>query len=172
MPYSENVFDKKVSEILMKISPNVLHDIGAGAGKYGKLIGAIGIPTRKIAIEIDPEYIERFGLKDLYDEVWNIPAIDLINPKYFDIDFDMVIIGDCIEHLRKSDGIDLLNFLVYRTRYVIIQYPVEYVQNSYEGKFQEAHISVWSEDDFKNFNIAEKAEIDKQRLVLIKGYLQ
>src|SRR5205823_14385763 len=62
--------------------------------------------------------------------------------------YDLVVIGDCIEHLRKSDGIDLLNFLVYRTKYLWVIYPERMVQGRWEGHKSEAHISAWSDADF------------------------
>ena len=64
--------------------------------------------------------MERFDLRSLYDEVILGDAVDLTNdPK---VRFDLVIIGDCIEHMRKSDGVDLLNFLMYRSGYICVTY--------------------------------------------------
>ena len=66
--------------------------------------------------------------------------------------YDLVVIGDCIEHMRKSEGVDLLNFLIYRCKYILIHYPDRYVQGSVDGHIHEAHISVWSEHDFSGFD--------------------
>ena len=49
------------------------------------------------------------------------------NPDYVT---DVVIIGDCIEHLRKSIGLDLINYFVYRCKYIIIIFPSKYIQYS------------------------------------------
>jgi hypothetical protein len=98
-------------------------------------------------------------------------ANDLVNQEFYDVNFDTVIIGDCIEHLKKSEGLDLLNFLVYRSRWILVQYPVKYLQNTFEGKHQEAHISVWGDKDFYSFDIEKKLVAEQQKFVLIKGYL-
>ena len=82
----------------------------------------------------------------VYTEVIIDDAINLIkNPR---IRYDLVIIGDCIEHMRKSDGLDLLNFLIYRSGYICVVYPAEYVQDDCEGHAAEAHISTWGLEDF------------------------
>jgi len=47
--------------------------------------------------------------------------------------YDAVILGDCIEHMRKSVGLDLLNFLVYRSRIIVVKFPVQMIQDPYQG---------------------------------------
>jgi hypothetical protein len=125
-----------------------------------------------IAIEIDDDYIEKFKLNEIYDEVKCISANDLIHKDFYDTPFGTVIIGDCIEHLKKSDGIDLLNFLVYRAKWILVQYPLKYLQNTFEGKHQEAHISVWGNSDFVSFEVEKKLSEGSQECVLIRGYLE
>lgn len=172
MPYSSKLLDSEILNILKEIKPLKVYDIGAGAGKYGSMIRKNTIEVKKlIGIEIDMDYIERFKLNDIYDEILQMSVMDLISGKFYDTNFGTIIIGDCIEHLKKSEGIDLLNFLVYRTKWILVQYPFKYLQNTFEGKHQEAHISVWDDKDFESFEVAKKLEVESQRLVLIKGYL-
>ena len=75
------------------------------------------------------------------------------------------------EHLKKSEGVDLLNFLVYRTRWIIIEFPYHYLQNSVDGYYSEAHMSVWDKSDFRLFE-SKFYKKKSQRLVIIKGYLE
>ena len=90
------------------------------------------------AVVIDSSYVKEFNLSDLYAEVIIDDAINLIkDPR---IRYDLVIIGDCIEHMRKSDGLDLLNFLIYRSGYICVVYSAEYGQDDCEGHAAEAHI--------------------------------
>lgn len=172
MPYSSKLLDEKITKILQKINPEIVFDIGAGAGKYGKIARNKLTNLKKlVAIEIDEDYIRKFKLKDIYDEVKCMSVTDLIDKQFYDTNFGTVIIGDCIEHLKKSDGIDLLNFLVYRSKWILVQYPVKYLQNTFEGKHQEAHISVWDDHDFISFEVKKKLVAEQQRFVLIKGYI-
>lgn len=171
MPYSSEIFDGEIKEIIKKINSTNFLDLGAGAGKYGELVKAIVPQAKTIAVEIESDYIERFSLGKIYDEVWNMSVLNLISPEYYDKAFDLVMVGDIIEHLKKSDGTDLVNYLVYRSKWIIIEFPHHYLQNAVDGYDSEAHISVWGESDFINFDSTKLYKKEGQRLVVIKGYL-
>ena len=151
MPVSHWFPDKTTKKLLESIRVDRFLDIGAGAGKYGKMLQDHHPNAEKIAVEIDSSYIEKYSLASIYDKVLNISAIKLIDDA-LDETYDLVLIGDCIEHMRKSEGVDLLNFLIYRCKYILIHYPDRYVQGSVDGHTHEAHISVWSEHDFSGFD--------------------
>lgn len=172
MPYSSNVFDIKVSNILKMLKPATLLDVGAGAGKYGEMIKKLLPDSISTAIEIESDYIKKFNLGKTYSRVLNMSAPELIRPEYYDLKSDVIILGDVVEHLKKSDGVDLLNFLIYRSKWIIVQFPHKYLQNAVDGYAHEAHISVWGESDFSNFEHSNLYENNGQRLVVLKGYLQ
>ncbi len=172
MPYSSPIFDDKVKEVLNFLQLGNLLDIGAGAGKYGELVKNLNIGIKTVALEMEKDYIEKFKLKNIYDEVWNISANELMKPNYYENNFDIILMGDVIEHMKKSEGIDLINFLIYRSKWIIIKFPHKYLQNSVEGYNSEAHLSVWSEKDFESF---ERTKIYKERdihMIILKGYLK
>jgi 16S rRNA A1518/A1519 N6-dimethyltransferase RsmA/KsgA/DIM1 with predicted DNA glycosylase/AP lyase activity len=115
MPTSVKVFDSYVDKLVGILRPTTVLDIGPGEGKYSHIVRnrakTDGFQVKLTAIEIDNDYVGQFNLKDLYDTVIVDDAINIIkNPR---IRFSLVIIGDCIEHMKKSAGIDLLNFLIY-----------------------------------------------------------
>lgn len=147
MPYSFKTFDKIVEFSLSKINPSKILDIGCGAGKYGEIINRLFPNSKLIGIEVEESYINRFNLLNIYSEVRLGKALPVLMEDINEI-FDVVIIGDCIEHMLKSEGIDLLNFLIYRCKYLIVISPEFYIQNEVDGVKEEAHISVWSENDF------------------------
>lgn len=169
MPYSDQRFDKQVASIIKKLKPKVVLDVGPGAGKYAKLIKAIAPEIRVEAVEIDKKYVKEFNLRELYDEV-HIASIQKFAEQQHDNSYDLIIFGDVIEHLKKSEGVDLLNFFVYRTKHIIVQWPHGYVQNTWEGHVHENHISVWGKSDFADFDFTWHQK-DFMRLVLITGYL-
>lgn len=172
MPYSSPVFDSSIEEILRLLKPETVLDLGAGAGKYGQLAKNINPSIKTIAVEIERDYINKFDLPSIYDEVWNISVTDFINPEYYDSFFDVVMFGDIIEHLKKSDGVDLLNFLIYRCRWIIIKFPHRWLQNSIDGHQSEAHISIWTENDFCSFEKTRLYSNDALRLIALRGYLE
>ena len=174
MPYSNPIFDKVILKAIKLVKAKNFLDIGAGAGKYGNLVKDSHINS--IGIELEKDYIKKFKLASIYDKVLNISVMDLFKPKYFDSKFDFVMFGDTIEHLKKSDGLDLLNFLIYRSRWIAVQFPHRYLQGSVDGYHAEAHISIWTEDDFKSFEntglYKTKLKGGSQRLIILKGYLE
>ena len=172
MPYSSFIFDSAIAEIIKLIQPRTFIDIGAGAGKYGSIAKETDSSIETIAVEIEKDYLEKFNLPSVYKQIWNISATDLMRPEYFNSNFDIVMVGDILEHLRKSEGIDLLNFLIYRCRWIIVEFPHRYPQNTVNGYISEAHISAWTENDFLSFERTRIYAKDTQRLIILRGYLE
>jgi phospholipid N-methyltransferase len=173
MPYSANTLDSLTQGLIQILNPQSILDIGAGAGKYGRMVRAILPNSHITAVEIDEGYVEEFFLRNLYNEVIVADATTLIeNPR---VCYDLVIIGDCIEHLRKSAALDLLEFLVYRSRNILVVYPYKFVQDDVDGHMQEAHISVWGPSDFEYLNgescTVETEEGWSHHLTLIPGFI-
>ena len=171
MPYSSNAFNNQVAAIARLLRPSTVCDIGPGAGKYGRIMRLIAeqnhFQTKVTAVEIDQSYVDQFQLPSLYDEVIVKNAVDMITDVR--CRYDLIIIGDCIEHLRKSDGVDLLNFLIYRSGYIIVIYPEALIQDDWEGHLQEAHISVWGPEDFRGWKTVHVVK-DGMHLFLVRGY--
>jgi trans-aconitate methyltransferase len=137
-----------VADLLIeRVRPHLCLDLGAGAGKYGRILRRLCPTAHLRAVEVEQQYIDEFALLEIYDEVICSDATDLIASD-IDRSYDLVVIGDCLEHMRKSDGLDLLNFLVYRCKYMLAVYPIRWLQGSWQGHASEAHISVWGAEDF------------------------
>jgi len=173
MPYSANTLDALTQGLIQILNPQSILDIGAGAGKYGHMVRGILPNSHLTAVEMDEEYVAEFSLRNLYNEVIVADATTLIeNPR---VRYDLVVIGDCIEHIRKSAALDLLEFLVYRSRYILIVYPYKFIQDDIDGHMQEAHISVWGPSDFEYLSgkscTVETEEGWSHHLTIIPGFI-
>ena len=169
MPYSKDVFDVDIAKIVCALAPESALDIGAGAGKNGRILREQAPDAHSTAVEIEIDYVKKFELDKLYSKVLIENAENLID-KMIEDSFDIVIFGDSIEHMRKSVGIDLLNFFIYRSKLIVVCYPERFLQNSHEGYKHEAHISAWSPVDFVNFP-SKTMERGKYKLTIIEGFL-
>lgn len=169
MPYSDARFDKTVEKFIKQHKFENYLDVGSGAGKYGKMIRNIYPDANIIGVESDKSYIKEFSLRDIYSKVHHESIEHFVdhNPNF---QTELTIIGDCLEHLKKSDGIDLINFLMYRTKYILIIYPTQCIQYSWQGHSSEAHRSVWSNKDLTEFK-PQFFQKDFMNLIIIQGYI-
>lgn len=179
MPGSSPIFDDAIMELLKSTKGEVL-DIGTGSGKMGKLAKDAGCSPVH-GIEVHQEYIETYKLKEVYDAVLvgdvrslTVPGFEVPGGVEFPATFGTVILGDSIEHLPKSAGRDLLEFLVIRSKRIIVKYPVNtsnscLFQGAVGSNPHEAHVSIWSEADFVGFDV-EHHRNGPMRLAIIKGY--
>ena len=164
---SYTTFDDLSLYLLTQIQPKRILDIGAGEGKYGSLIRAADFPQPHLtAIEYDPQRKEGL-LAAGYDEVRSIGALDLMeHPTEL---FDLVILGDVIEHFRKSDGQDLLEYLNYRCRFILIVTP-EFM-TVFHPSFYDCHNSLWRPESMKWHDHWAHCRNGPMHFYLLRGYL-
>jgi len=155
MPTSAIIFDDIVKAMIQLTAPRVVLDIGPGVGKYGHIIKSIELETncviQKICVEVENEnVIQRFMLHELYDEILHEDAA-VLPKRYPMLTGDIVVAGDVIEHLTKSEGIDLIEYLQYRFRHIFLVIPVNWISLSWEDYGHESHVSIWRIKDIENF---------------------
>jgi hypothetical protein len=124
-------------------------DIGPGWGTYHRLLKEEG--EQWDAVEVFPDYIERFQLRKRYDKVYNIDILKFTPEK----EYDLVILGDILEHVKKEDGVELLKKIFSYTRYCLISLPLDEetgvdLENAHDywNNIHERHLAVWSNTDF------------------------
>ncbi len=166
MPSSNPETIAVVIELVWKIAPKRLLDVGAGYGKYGVLFReylelrhrqSLGpeLKNRTIwenrLVRIDA--LEGFGRyvgqlhKVVYDNVYVENIIDFLQK---DWDYDFIFLGDILEHIDKSSAQELLSELVSRAKMgVLVSVPRRNSQQGAEfGNSLEEHRSSWSSQDF------------------------
>ncbi len=131
MPYSKNTFDAAVRYwVLCNVKRDAkILDVGPGVGKWGRVLGEVhpGID----AVEVFEPYVRKYKLRDVYREVFIQDVRD------FPVeDYDLVILGDMLEHLSIPDA----KLLLHRCKRAIIQVPFLYVQDVIENNPYEIHL--------------------------------
>ena len=109
------------------VKGNVLRvlDVGAGKGwmlqrmkKFGVLVDA-----HWIGIEAWAPFVKEFSLAKYYDEVI------VCDVRFFDwakrAPFDIVFLGDVLEHMPEDDAVDVLASAKRAARFVVAAFPVE-----------------------------------------------
>jgi len=132
-----------------EIKPRLILDIGPGKGTYSMLLRKCK-PIEDIqkwtCVEIFEPYIEKYDLKSKYEHIINtdIKIVDFnVLPKY-----DLIIAGDILEHLEKSEAICLIERLKKHTKNLIVSIPiVDYPQGPSEGNIYESHLCSFTHEE-------------------------
>lgn len=120
------------------VKDTTILDVGAGWGKYRKLL-----PVYKMdAVEIWQPYVKQDKLEKLYDKVFNIDVCDL-----HDISYDVIIMGDVLEHIERERAIPLIERLKNSCKQLYVVVPYQYHQGEVHGNKYEIHLQDDLTDD-------------------------
>lgn len=163
------VFDNVVESLFGWMAPEISLDIGAGAGKYGRLLARAVPDCERTAVEVNGSYVNRFDLRSLYHRVELADAASWWrdNP---DETFDVVVAGDVLQTMPKSAGQDLLNAMVYRCAWIVLLMPEFVIQGALDDAVTNVHRSVWSERDLHWHDLWAWDNTRAITLALLRGY--
>jgi hypothetical protein len=167
MPTSTYSHIPSVVQYLGMTRPNSILDVGLGNGKMGFIARdfldvMLGERFRredwKIKIdglEVFPEYVQAHQ-KAIYDDIFIGDAFDTIDKvgKY-----DMIIVGDVLEHFEKEKAWKFLDKCAeHCTGHIMLNIPLgeKWTQGDIYGNPHEAHLSFWDYAEFEPFTL-EKA---------------
>ncbi len=128
-----------------------------------------------IGIEIHRSYIQSLQ-KQIYDSIVIGDVFDVAEKLGT---FDLIFLGDIIEHFSKRQAHRLLSLLLRHAKVVIIATPLGFKKQGVVGRnVHEAHKSGWLLKDFKQYDIAKKAVVPRIRknekvlVVALRGAIQ
>ena len=187
MPSSRPNTVPTVIHFLRQLRPRSILDVGIGFGKWGHLfreytdiVAAEREPSRyqKTNWQIKIDGIEGHAAyltemhRYLYDEIYVGDACELIRqvPRY-----DLVFLGDIIEHLEKGKGSKFLEEAFAKCNQAVIATTPKYEtgQTDLCANPLEQHRSLWTRKDFSKFAGAIVKIIDRDTLIAVlpKGNL-
>jgi predicted SAM-dependent methyltransferase len=126
-------------------------DIGPGWGTYSKLLRK---PNEEWdAVEVFEPYIRKFKLHKYYDNIYNVNIVDFKSTKKY----DLVILGDVLEHLTLEQSLKTLKNIFSFSKYCLFSLPLDDetgvdLENSHDywNNIHEKHLSAWSNSQFLN----------------------
>ena len=160
MPSSSESYISDIVSLVKKYRPESVLDIGVGFGKWGLLFREyLDIWTNHNVlksdwiiqidgVEIFEDYIQahqRFIYNNIY--IGNITAlIDGLQ------NYDLIFMGDVLEHIEQAQARELLAKLKRKSRTLIIAIPLgdNWKQDECFNNPYEEHISQWTEQDFSD----------------------
>jgi hypothetical protein len=163
------IFDAACQHIITAVAPARTLDIGAGAGKYGRLLAVAAPAGERVALEVEAGHVDRFALRELYTRVAVVDATRWWREEPEEA-FDLVIAGDSLQQMPKSEGLDLLNAMLYRSAYLLLVAPEFVVQGAVQGLASAVHRSAWSERDLQWHDLWAWDNTRSVTLALLRGY--
>jgi hypothetical protein len=163
------------------LKPQSILDVGVGFGKWGHLFREytdINEAERDPAryrrenwrvridgIEGHPAYLTQMH-RFLYNDIHVGDAAELMNTL---ANYDLIFLGDVIEHFEKAAGFQLLRAACARAnKAVIVSTPkFETEQEDLCGNELERHRSLWAEEDFKAFEGSQVVTVDDDMVAVI-----
>jgi 2-polyprenyl-3-methyl-5-hydroxy-6-metoxy-1,4-benzoquinol methylase len=137
MGFSDPTNKPWTQQKIAELNPKTVLDVGAGQGVYLNLIReSLGDGPEVSAVEVWQPYIDQFNLKARYDHLYAVDVRDLSSFEY-----DLVILGDVLEHMTEHDAIDLWDRISKEAKYAIISIPIiHYHQDAINGNPYEVHV--------------------------------
>jgi hypothetical protein len=136
LPFSDPIGKDYALELILRLRPRRILDVGPGSGTYGRLIRERLAVEQLDAVEIWAPYIEEYQLRDVYDNVFVCDA-----RLWQDFAYDLVILGDVLEHLSFDDAVSLWRRISAGAEAALLSLPVvPYPQDAYEGNPYETHL--------------------------------
>ena len=153
MPTSDAENKDVVVNWYRQIIPKTVLDIGAGEGTYANLIKSHTSTEGSYwtAIEAWAPYANDYGLSDLYNNVIIGDARYVDYRKVNNGYSDLVIAGDVLEHMTKTESKELIHELkMSHAKNIIISIPLLHLdQEPYKGNWFERHIDHWHFEEMK-----------------------
>jgi hypothetical protein len=146
MPHSATTFDHILQDHIVKLNPNTILDVGAGSGKNGKLIRATGYSNTLECLEPTEKYVSEFKLSEIYNTVHPYNIQDFVNKQY-KFQYDVVVFGDVLEHLFRSQVVDYLDYFLYKSKWIIVLWPNNMPQDDHGNNPYEIHKSNFTLND-------------------------
>jgi hypothetical protein len=155
-------------EVLMKIAPQRVLDVGVGFGRWGMIVrefcdvwyGRVSESAWSVYVEGIEAFRDNISQyhRAFYNRIYQGDAREII----FTLEgpWDVIIFGDVLEHFERETAEKILSWCLERSDYIMINIPLggEWPQSdTYENPY-ERHLSVWVEQDFEKFNLVRKAK--------------
>ena len=178
MPTSHPNQLNEILEVILKLRPKSVLDVGVGFGKYGVLAREYlefwdGIQDYK-SWKYQIDGVEVFGdyLTPLHDFIYNkiyIGEATTVLPTLTD-KYDLLLLIDVIEHFTEADGLAFLDLCFERATNVLVSTPRE--MNAQGDAFEnshETHLFQWTPKHFNAYPSSERLDTNNDSLIFLIG---
>jgi len=176
---SSSIFDACIQQVIYKLQPLEVLELGCGQGKFGGILRA-QLPgsqikaVQKIFSVKDVEHLKDCGYSEILDR-----EIMEYYREGFDEHYNLIVALDVIEHFLYSDIISIINFSLYRADYMLLVWPSEHPQSATSNAFDRHRSSFDLKDLADKFDVvfytqtgfAQMHFVHRYHIVLLRGFM-
>jgi len=145
------------------INPKIIYDVGVGDGYWGELVDFLLSNIKVFGVELNLRWVKDSIM--YYDDIIHDSIVNVID----NIEGDLIIFGDVLEHLEKSDMEYVLKSSTQNFKWVMINGPVGFQPQEHKDT-EEIHRCGIVKDDLLKYNVIEYNQLDKLMMnCLMKG---
>ena len=169
------VFDAVVQGLMARLAPQRAVEVGFCIGRYGQILAATAPDCHRAGIELDPALAGHEGQESPEGRHLHYATVHAGDARSWwrqhpHACFDLIILGDCLGYLPKSEGLDLLNFLVHRCAYLVAVAGEFPALGSPDDPIPNVPMSVWSERDLAWHDRWAWDNCRATTLMVLRGY--
>lgn len=132
---SSQIFNPLIENTLHRLKPNSILELGCGQGKLGKLLRTIDLDAKLVAVQKLFSILDEDSLlKNGYNQIIDADILDYFKTG-FDEEYDLIVIMDVIEHFLYSDAISIIDFALYRSKWLLLVWPSKHPQYGVNNQF-------------------------------------
>jgi SAM-dependent methyltransferase len=176
---SSNLFDESIVQLVKRIAPVKVLELGCGTGKFSTLLGNNAIrpeitAVQKLFSHHNLDTLKAAGYADVIDS-------DILEyyKKGFDEKYDLIAILDVIEHFLLSDALSIIDFSLYRAQWLLLVWPSKHPQDAVSNAFDRHRTSFEIETLSKNFDLvhyeqkgfAQMHFLNRYHCCLLRGHM-
>lgn len=144
MPTSDPEGKDWARDVIARLAPTTVVDVGPGEGTYVRLARDVTPDCRWVGVEAWAPYIAEFGLFEAYDHVV-VSDIRHLDPYTIVRDPDLVILADVLEHMAQAEARAVLARMRDWAHHVLVSVPLaHHDQDAVGGNWFEIHREHWT----------------------------
>jgi hypothetical protein len=176
---SSSMFDLQIPPIISSVNANKILELGCGQGKFGKLLKSASQEVELSAVQKvfsadDTNKLREIGYQNIFDR----DVIDFFR-EGFDTTYDLIVALDVIEHFLYSDILSIIDFSLYRSRYMMLVWPSAHPQSAMTHAFDRHRSSFELRDLSNRFDVVHYSQtgfanlncLHRYHLVLLRGHM-